>query len=68
MFISNVALDYEAGETGTVLWSEQNDESDPTAGISGETIQVDIAFPDVVEVWWRREDQVTVIGKTTRFR
>lgn len=68
VYITNVALDYEAEETGTVAWSNLDDESDPTVGISGETIRIDIRFPDVVEVWWRHEDQVTVIGKTREFR
>lgn len=66
VYITNVALDYEAGETGTVAWSELDDESDPTAGIGGETIRVDILLldPGTVEVWWRYEDQVKVIGET----
>lgn len=68
VYITNVAVDYREDQIETVQWYEYDDGSDPNDGITGKSVQVPIAFPDVVKVLWRHDDEEKVIGETRSFR
>lgn len=68
VYITNVAVDYREDQIETVQWYEYDDGSDPESGIAGKSVQVPIAFPDVVKILWRHDDEETVIGETRSFR
>lgn len=67
VFITNVAIDYHDDVVDTVPWHEFDDETDETGSIDGDSAEVPILFPDVVEVLWRTDDEV-VVGETRSFR
>ncbi|WP_436924803.1 hypothetical protein [Halosimplex amylolyticum] len=68
VYITNVAVDYREDQIETVRWHEYDDGSDRDDGIAGKSVQVPIAFPDVVRVLWRHDDDEKVIGETRAFR
>jgi hypothetical protein len=48
----------------TVPWHEVDNTIKPTDGIAGESIHVDIGFPEVVQVLWRNENGERVLDET----
>ena len=62
VFVTNVSVDYEAGETDTVAWAELDDDLGPDDAINGETLRIPIRFPDLVTVRWRRDGDEEVVG------
>lgn len=61
VFVTNVSVDYEAGENDTVAWAEPDDELEPDDAIDGETLRIRIRFPDLVTVRWRRDGDKEVL-------
>ena len=62
VFVTNVSVDYEAGEDATLAWAELDDDLGPDDAIDGERVRFPIRFPDVVAVRWRRDDDEEVVG------
>lgn len=62
VFVTNVSVDYEAGENDTLAWAELDDDLGPSDAISGEAVQIPIRFPDIVTIRWRRDDEEEVVG------
>ncbi|RLM63283.1 hypothetical protein DVK05_07700 [Halorubrum sp. Atlit-8R] len=62
VFVTNVSVDYEAGENDTVAWAELDDDLGPDDAINGETLRIRIRFPDLVTVRWRRDGDEEVVG------
>jgi len=75
VFITNVIVEY-SGNLGTeservietVAWHEVDDETRGSDGIAGESVRVDIGFPEVVQVLWRNENGERVLDETRSFR
>jgi len=61
VFVTNVSVDYEAGETETVAWAELDDGIGPTDAINGEAIQIGLRFAGIVQILWRQDDAERVI-------
>jgi hypothetical protein len=59
--VTNVSVDYEAGENATVGWAELDDDLGPGDTINGEEIRVQIRFPSIVTIRWRRDGDERVI-------
>jgi len=68
VFVTNVAVNYDADETGTVPWPELSETTDETDDIGGDSVEVEILFPEVVQVLWRHDGDERVIGETRSFR
>ncbi|MFC4988285.1 MULTISPECIES: hypothetical protein [Saliphagus] len=68
VFITNVAVDYNDEEIATVPWYELSANVDADDEIEGDSITVEILFPEVVEVLWRQDGEERVIGETRDFR
>ena len=61
VFITNVSVDYEAGETDTVTWTELDDGIGPSDAINGEAIRVNLGSAGIVQILWRQDDVERVI-------
>mgnify|MGYP000187959571 CR=1 FL=1 len=60
--VTNVSVDYEAGENATVAWAELDDDIGPSDTINGEKIRIQIRFPSIVTIRWRRDGDERVVG------
>lgn len=71
VFITNVVVEHGPDSewvTDTVAWHEVHEDMDPSEGIAGRSIRIDIAFPDVVQVLWRHDTDEQVLDETQEFR
>jgi hypothetical protein len=72
VFITNVIVGGRGRDSDwvieTVAWHEVDDEIRASDGIAGESVRVDIGFPEVVQVLWRNENGERVLDETRSFR
>jgi hypothetical protein len=68
VFVTNVAIDYNNEEIATVPWYELSETVDADDEMGSDSIEVEILFPEVVEVLWRQDNEEQVIGETRDFR
>lgn len=61
VYITNVSVDYESGDTKTIAWAELDDDSNPSDTINGETVQIPIGLTEIVKVLWRRDNDERII-------
>lgn len=61
VYVTNVSVDYESGETETIEWARLDDDIGPDDTITGEAIRILLGPAGIVKILWRQGSDDRVI-------